>query len=98
MTVEEKFIELGFYPLYIRDVPMGCVLNAETANTFLLINSGSFINIENIQITPSYASFEMFILLPPSNEAKYYEQLIFNGEKSLNEIIDYFKKNKNEKI
>ena len=88
MTTDNiKILEtLGFIPLYIRSVPPGCILNAETADLYPLINSNAFVHKNKHNIVPAINN-DFYFLIPPQPEAKYFEQEIYNGEHSIEDII-----------
>jgi hypothetical protein len=88
MTIDNiKVLEtLGFKPLYIRNVPFGCVLNAETADLYALINSNAFVHENKYNIVPAIND-NCYYLIPPEPEGKYFEQEIYNGEHIIDDII-----------
>ena len=77
---------LGFIPLYIRSVPPACILNAETADLYPLINSNAFVHKNKHNIVPAINN-DFYFLIPPQPEGKYFEQEIYNGEHSIDDII-----------
>jgi len=86
-----KILEtLGFKPLYIRNVPLGYVLNAKTADLYPLINSNAFVHKDNHSIVPTMNN-DFYFLIPPQPEGKYFEQEIYNGEHSIDDIIMFLK-------
>ena len=87
----EKLKDLGFKELYRRDVPLGAILNKETANNFEIIPTGSYIDENNNCIIPSVLEPHLFHVIPPTTSSKYFELSIYNGAKSIDEIINYFK-------
>ena len=88
MTTDNiKILEtLGFIPLYIRSVTPGCILNAETADLYPLINSNAFVHKNKYNIVPAINN-DFYFLIPPQPEGKYFEQEIYNGEHSIEDII-----------
>ena len=82
--------KLGFKPLSVSKVPIGCILNAENAHTYPLINTGGFLNISSgIEIVPSVFKEEWYFLIPPEPDGKYFELEIYNGAHSMEEIINF---------
>jgi hypothetical protein len=77
---------LGFKSLYIRNVPLGCILNAKTADLYPLINSNAFVHKDNHNIVPAMDN-DFYFLVPPQQESKYFEQEIYNGPHSIDDII-----------
>ena len=89
-TIQNSLLDIGFKEIFIRQVPLGHVLSAETADQYPLIASGAFANKDNFQIIPSLEK-DKYHVMPPTNEGKYFELSIHNGSHDLKTIIDYFK-------
>lgn len=91
--MEERLEKLGFKKLFIHNVPLGCVLNSEKADSFPLINSGGYVHKDGHNIVTSHED-GFYYLVPPEPEGKYFEQQVYNGAHSLEEIVSYFEHNK----
>lgn len=91
--MEDRLEKLGFKRLLVHEVPMGAVLSSETAGSFPLIDSGGYAHEDGHNIVTAWED-GLYQLVPPEPEGKYFEQQIYNGAHSLEEIVSYFEHNK----
>ena len=87
--MEKRLEKLGFKTLFILQVPMGTVLNSETADLFSLIDSKGYIHENGHNIVPAVEE-GLYYLVPPEPKGEYVEQEVYNGAHKLEEIISYF--------
>jgi hypothetical protein len=92
-SLEERLEKLGFVPYYVRDVPFGCILNAETADNYPLIKTDNFANVKTGVFIASIVERGEYVLMPPTNDGKYFEDDTFFKHRSLNEVVEYLENN-----
>lgn len=71
---KKRLLKGHFYKLMIRQVPMGCILSAETADSYPLRWSGSYVSEDGFLIMPEIIG-DKYGLIPPTNDCShpYYQ-------------------------